>query len=70
MQLPPLLFSDLTLLFAVGAITLLIAVELSSSYYGQTNLTLNRVKLKTVAYIVGLLFLIMVSITIFQMLPE
>lgn len=58
MQLPPLLFSDLTLLFAVASIILLITTELSSSYYGQLNLIVNRKKLKICAYISSGVFLI------------
>ena len=58
MQLPPLGFTDVSLLFVVGSIVLLITAELSSSYYGQTNLTINRQKLKNAAYATGIIFLI------------
>ncbi|MCW4024984.1 MAG: hypothetical protein NWF01_08120 [Candidatus Bathyarchaeota archaeon] len=58
MQLPPLVFTDVSLLFAVCSIILLITAELSSSYYGQTKLDCNREKLKNSAYAAGVIFLI------------
>ena len=64
MQLPPLAFSDLSLLLAVGAIVLLISAELSSSSYGLTNLTVNKKKLRNAAIVTGTLFLITVGIRI------
>ncbi|MDR2720462.1 MAG: hypothetical protein LBC03_06645 [Nitrososphaerota archaeon] len=70
MQLPPLIFSDLAILLAVGTIALLITIELSSPYYGQTNLSLNRTKLKNAAYTTGVLFLITAIMIIVQILVE
>ena len=64
MQLPPLTFMDVSLLFTVGAIVLLITAELSSPYYGQTKLTINRQKLKNAAYATGVVFLITAIIRI------
>jgi hypothetical protein len=49
MQLPPLTFSDLSLLLVVGAIILLITAELASPHYGLTNLTINKKKLRNAA---------------------
>jgi hypothetical protein len=62
MQLPPINSSDLSLLLAVGAIILLITVELANPIYGLTNLTLNKKKLRYVAQITGLLFLLMIAL--------
>jgi len=64
MQFPPLTFSDLSLLLAVGAIVLLIIAELSSSSCGLTNLTINKKKLRNAAYVIGALFLITIGIKI------
>jgi hypothetical protein len=64
MQLPPLTFSDLSLLLVVEAIVLLITIEISSSSYGLTNLTINKKKLSNIAYVTGTLFLITFFITI------
>ena len=64
MQLPPLAFSDLSSLLAVGAIVLLITAELSSSSYGLTNLTINKKRLRNAAFFTGALFLITVGIRI------
>ncbi len=63
MQLPPIAFSDLTFLLAVGAIVLLIIAELSSSSQLK-NLTINKKKLRNAALATGVLFLITVGITI------
>lgn len=68
MQLPPLIFSDLTILLAVGTMVLLITIELSSPYYGQTNLSLNRTKLRNAAYTTGVLFLVTAIMTVVQIL--
>ena len=67
-QIPPLTFSDLSLLLAVGAIILLITAELASPYYGLTNLTINKKKLRTAALTTGILFLITVAIRIIGMI--
>jgi hypothetical protein len=69
MQLPPLTFSDLSLLLAVGAIILLITAELASPYYGLTNLTINKKKLQNAALTMGLLFLLPVAIRIIGSVP-
>jgi hypothetical protein len=68
MQLPPLMFSDVSLFLAVCAIVLLLAAELSSPYYGQTTLTIDRRKLKNVAYVTGIFFLTAAFVTIIQIL--
>jgi hypothetical protein len=68
MQLPPLTFSDLSLLLTVGAISLLIMAELTSSHYVLTNLTINKKKLRTAALTIGILFLITVVIRIIGMI--
>lgn len=62
MQLPPLTFSDTSLLLTIGAIILLITAELASPYHGQTNLTINKKKLKNAAFATGILFLVTVAI--------
>lgn len=64
MNLPPLTFADVTLLLAINAIVLLITSELSSPEQGQTNLTINKKKLKIAALTTGTAFLITVAITI------
>ncbi len=64
MLLPPLTFDDTSLLLAIEAIVILITYELSSSYYGLTNLTVNRKKMRNVALIISVLFLITVAMKI------
>jgi hypothetical protein len=61
----PLSFWDISLWLAVTSITLLITAELISPYYGQTNLHINKKKLKNAALTTGILFLITVAIRIY-----
>jgi len=70
MQLPPLTFSDLSLLLALGAIILLITAELTSPYYGLTNLTINKKKLRNAALTMTLLFLLIVAINIINIITS
>ena len=62
MQLPPLTFTDVTLLLAVGAVILIITVELCSPYNGLTNLVLNKRKLRSVALALSFIFFITIAI--------
>jgi hypothetical protein len=61
----PLTFWDISLWLAVTSIILLITAELISPYYGQTNLHINKKRLKNAALITGILFLITVAIRIY-----
>ena len=58
MQIPLIQFTDVGFLFAIGTFVLLMATELSSNYYGRTNLAINNKNLKTAAYGVTVVFLI------------
>jgi cytosine/uracil/thiamine/allantoin permease len=62
----PLTFRAISVAFAVAAITLHITAELSSPYYGRTNLFLNRKKLRNAALITAILFLTTVAIQIYM----
>jgi len=62
----PLSFWDISLWLAVTAIILLITSELTSPYYGKTNLLINKKRLKNVALTIGVLFLITVVIRIYE----
>jgi len=64
----PLSFWDISLWLALMAIILLITAELISPYYGQTNLNINKRKLKTAALTLGILFLLTVIIRIFEII--
>lgn len=68
MQLPPITFTDVSLLLALGAIVLLITAELASPYCGLTNLTINKKRLRNVAFAAGILFLTFVATRIIGML--
>jgi hypothetical protein len=60
----PLTFWDVSLVLAVGSITLLVVSELASPYYGQTNLLINVKRLKNAALIMAILFLLTVAVRI------
>lgn len=62
MLLSLLLFDNVTLLLAVGSIVVLITTELSSPYYNQTTLTINRQKLKKTGYFLAVVFIIFMMI--------
>jgi hypothetical protein len=60
----PLSFWDMSLFLAVTAIILLVTSELLSPYYGKTNLTINKKRLRNVALASSTLFLVTVAIKI------
>ena len=64
----PLSFWDISLWLAVTAIILLITSELISPYYGQTNILINKKRLKNAALTMGILFLITVAIRIYEII--
>ena len=64
----PFNFWDVSLVLAVTAIILMITAELTSPYYGQTNLTINKKKLKNAAIVTGALFLVTVAIRIYTII--
>lgn len=60
----PLSFWDISLFFAVTAMILLVTSELLSPYYGKTNLTINKKRLRNIALACSTLFLVTVAIRI------
>jgi uncharacterized membrane protein len=60
----PLSFWDISLWLAIVGIILLITSELVSPYYGKTNLLIRRNRLRSVAIIISILFLITVAMRI------
>ncbi|MDR0461572.1 MAG: hypothetical protein LBH62_09170 [Nitrososphaerota archaeon] len=62
MMLPPLLFSDLGIMFMVGAVLLLLSTELLSAQYGQTNIVINYKKMRRITFIVTGVFFIFATI--------
>jgi len=53
----PLTFWDLSLWLAVTAIILLATAELISPYYGQTNILIDKRRLRQAALTLGILFI-------------
>lgn len=64
----PLSLSDISLWLATTSIILMATSELLSPYYGQTNIIIERKRLRTAAIILGLLFLLTVLIQIYGMI--
>ena len=55
---------------AVTAIILLVTSELISPYYGQTNILINKKRLKNASLTIGILFLITVAIRIYEIITS
>jgi len=62
----PLSFWDISLWLAITSIILLATSELTSPYYGQTNLIIDKRKLRTAALILSTLFMLTVLIRIYE----
>jgi len=60
----PLGLWDISLLLAVTAITLLVASELLSVYYGKINIKINRKKLRNTSLVFSIMFLATVAIRV------
>jgi hypothetical protein len=63
--LPPLTVQDLSLLLAVSAILLLVSAELVPYIFGEKTLVSDIKKLRILAMVLGIMFLVSVAITIF-----
>jgi len=66
----PMGFWDISLWLAVTAIILLATAELISPYYGRTNLIIEKKRLKQVALLLGVLFLITVAVRIYGIITS
>jgi len=64
----PISFLDLNLLIAVTAIILLVTSELLSPQYGRTSITINKKRLRTAALSLGILFVLTLSIHVYEIL--
>jgi len=62
----PLDLGELSILYAVTAMILLVTSELLSSYNRKNNLLINRKKLKRVAIIFSILFIVTVALRIYE----
>ena len=62
MLLPPLTLQDITILLAVSAILLLVTAELVPYVSGDKTLTSDVRKLRNMALVLGVLFLVTVAI--------
>jgi hypothetical protein len=65
MLLPPITIQDLSILLAVSAILLLVTAELVPYIFGEKMLVSDMKKLRNMAIVLGILFLITIAITYF-----
>jgi hypothetical protein len=65
MLLPPLTLQDISLLLAVSAILLLVTAELVPYIFGEKTLVSDMRKLRFLAMVIGVLFLVTVIMIIF-----
>lgn len=61
----PLDFWNVSLLFAVTGVILLITAQLASAYDGNATLLIDQRKLKNTAIVMGVLFLVTVAMRIY-----
>jgi hypothetical protein len=64
----PLSFWDISLWLAITATILLIASEMLSSPHSKTNIFIDKKKLRNVALVVSILFLITVAIRVINII--
>ena len=62
MLLPPITVQDLSLLLAVSAILLLVTAELVTYVFGEKTLISDMKKLRNLALVLGVLFVVTVAI--------
>jgi hypothetical protein len=65
MLLPPLTLQDISLLLAVSAILLLVTAELVPYIFGEKTLVSDMRKLRFLAMVIGVLFMVTVVMIIF-----
>jgi hypothetical protein len=68
MLLPPLTLQDLSILLAVSAILLLVTAELVPYVSGEKTLISEVKKLRNLALVLGVLFLVTAAITILNII--
>ncbi|MHA1711244.1 MAG: hypothetical protein ACTSUS_04165 [Candidatus Freyarchaeota archaeon] len=66
----PLSFWDISLWLAITAIILLATAELISPYYGQTNVIIEKKRLRSIALILGILFMLTVLMRVYEMIAS
>ena len=65
MLLPPLAVQDLSILLAISAILLLVTAELVTYIFGEKTLASDMKKLRNLALVLGILFLVTIVLTYF-----
>jgi uncharacterized membrane protein len=66
----PLSFWDISLWLAFTAIILLITSEIISPFYGKTKILINKKRLRNVALVMSIIFLITVVIRIYGIITS
>ncbi len=66
----PFDFSNISLWITTTTIVLLITLEVTSTYYGQTNLRIDRQKLRDVTWVFSVLFVVVVAIAAINIITQ
>lgn len=66
--IPELTLDELTLIFAIATVTLLIFLEISSHYYGQTKFTINHKKIRNTALFNSFFFFFLLALKVVLMI--
>jgi hypothetical protein len=64
----PLSFWDISLWLAITAVILLVTSELLSPFYGKTDIRISKKRLRSVAFVVSILFLATVAVRIISII--
>ena len=68
MMFPPLSLEDLSFLLAISAILLLVSAEIVPHLFGEKTLVSDIKRLRDLAIVTGVMFLVTVAITIFNII--
>jgi hypothetical protein len=67
-QLPPLDFTDVSLLFGISAIILLATAVIYSTYYGLTGFNIDKKRFEDAGVVAVIFFLVTVAIRIISIM--
>ena len=68
LEIFPLDLGELSILFAMTAITLLVTSELLSSYRGRISILINKKRIRRASIVFAILFLVTVGIKIYSII--
>ena len=66
----PLTFNDLLIWITLTSIILTTTIALINPYHGQISLKINKKRIKRIMYLVGVIYFILISIKIYEIINE